>query len=275
MKNRIRLFLCLCVGFVSMFSASGCQLAMEEDSSYEEGKQDRLVGIFVTTENVHEKIYAKLTEVEEYGITTHKYVFEECEGIPFFSVVIEGKMTGMEDYATVMSGDEIFDQHTAYNYTDKGDSVTLEGNMYFAEGVTIYINGVYQEKDGDVYLFPAEIGEYIDNGIECNSKVSEEYNGEETAVNVNFSVVGEPETIDLIGMNEKNESVWHETYKAGEVPEKFVVSDDVQYIMAVTNYSGDYNPKIDIYYGDDTLIVTAKKGDGNVLTQNLVELIWE
>ncbi|SHN52126.1 hypothetical protein [Desulfitobacterium chlororespirans] len=180
--------LCLLM-FIGCF-LTGCQLAKEEGSAG--GYEDRLVGVFVTTEyldlfdfagyvedNVRSlpggpggeivpdgagekyqgRLYAELTKqiltdgVSGHQVEREEYDFPGVEGIAYYSLRVPDSEEG-EGYLTTGSDEGISDGHTSLHSSDGGNSVELEGTIYVpvGSGRTYYFNSMYQSADGRVYV---------------------------------------------------------------------------------------------------------------------------
>lgn len=183
-------FMGLCLFILIGCFLTGCQLAKEEGSagSYE----DRLVGVFVTTEyldlfdfggyledNVRSlpdgpggeivldgagekyqgRLYAELTKeiltdkVSGHQVEREEYDFPGVEGIAYYSLRVPDTAE-REGYITSGSDEGISDGHTSLHSSDEGNSVSLEGTVYVSlgSGRTYYFNPMYQSADGRVYV---------------------------------------------------------------------------------------------------------------------------
>lgn len=173
----------LCCGFL-LFSLMGCQLALKDAGE----NQDRLIGMFVTTEYLdlfdtegyitdnapfltggetivdtsnpkyHGKLYATLTqktsteEETRETSTTEEYIFP-VDGICFFSALMPETQTE-ESYYNGILDPGISNGAIHYNMAEDENITTLDGTLYItpskAEQV-YYFNPVYQSTDGSVY----------------------------------------------------------------------------------------------------------------------------
>lgn len=187
MKNKAGIAAC-CLAAMLLCTLAGCQLAREDKGA--NGCEDRLVGVFVTTQyldlfdmegylNDHLKgnpsgeitidgkaqeyqgrLYATLKKRtltnEETGETTEtdEYAFEGIHGIPYFTALVYDNAR-QTNYRATMADDAISDGHTSLNVGDLENSMALEGTVYVSPGAdlsTYYLNPVYQSVDGRVYV---------------------------------------------------------------------------------------------------------------------------
>lgn len=173
---------------VLLCALAGCQLAQE--SAGPNPYEDRLVGVFLTTEYLdlfdfesylndnlagfsggeivmdgdaekyQGRLYATLatrtltSEETDETIETEEYVFEGVEGIPYFSATVSAT-DEYGSYKTSISDPAISDGKMNLFYGDEANSTTLEGTVYvspISRERTYYFNPVYQSADGSVYL---------------------------------------------------------------------------------------------------------------------------
>lgn len=267
MKSRIKL-LCLCMTLIMMFSVSGCQLAKEEEVSEGEGSKDKFVGLFITTKKVDEKFYAKMTEVEEYGTKVRQYEFEDYEGIPLCQVISSEE--GGEIQTELLKNNAVCDLFMSTEA--KPDCWSIEGNVYFSEPVGIYINRVFQEEDGDVYVVPDEGPRVlISDGTTGTPSATQD----ETTVLMNISVIGVPEKIDFVCMGDGNTVIWSNTYEPGKMPKELEIPEGTEYVVVDTAFKSGYDPIREIYAEDDGFMFTFKVGEVNALEQMQTNLNWK
>ncbi len=280
MKQRYKALIAL---FAAMALAlSGCQLALPDEG---EGN-DRLIGVFITREYLdlfdiegyvadnssrlhfsggetimdgparayEGKIYAALTtkkqtsgtgEVSEYD----EYVFEDIEGIPYFSATMPMK-DGFDSYASSSVGEEISDKKMSVNVGDNEEGTTLEGTIYVAADAwyhSFFANPVYQSADGRVYLmagtgfsgalteggaFTQTLEETIDiaeNGITTKKS---------TSIKLEIRGMAPPERIVMLQMDESGSLLSREEYVPGTLPEELQPHGDAAYLIVET-HSGD------------------------------------
>lgn len=166
----------LCLAAV--FSLSGCRLALEEAES--QPGQDRLAGIFVTTDHVRqgtpeiemnsrgeitfrettEKVYGTLNRendssqppitfpgLEGYGLYCLEFPEKDFDGT---SITINDNEEHMVIYYT---SDDFF---TDLRFSSTDQEEGAEGSLYVSPDnrSAFFFNPVYQQADGQVYLLP-------------------------------------------------------------------------------------------------------------------------
>ena len=185
MKRKLTIAVC-CAVLLSVLPS--CQLAKESIGLNE--TEDRLIGIFITTEHIdlfdfdsylednigsiqggeftidgntqeyQGRLYATMTSKsetsEETGLTmtTEEYTFEGIDGMSYFAPIVRAA-EGHDNYTTVISDEAFSDGHTTLNHGDDESSITLEATVYVAPSgkmQTYYYNPVYQSADGSVYV---------------------------------------------------------------------------------------------------------------------------
>jgi len=160
-------------------------VALANPQTIEETKEDRLVGVFVTTEyldlfdfnsylnnntnnivngrkmkddgSYNGRLYATLEDQvitnEETGetLTRQKYVFSDIDGFEYFTA----EMQNNGQTYTATYGDDVFsDGNTHISVTDFGNSIEIEGTVYVLpkrDDNVFYMNPVYQTDSGDIY----------------------------------------------------------------------------------------------------------------------------
>lgn len=179
------------IGILVILSLTGCQLA--QDSAAGAPDEDRLVGVFLTTEYLdlfdakrymndnlknfsggqmrvnddtqpyQERLYATMVTRtvtdEETGKTsvTEAFVFP-VPGIPYFWARVPA-IGNREGYLTTMSDPAISDGHVDYKMSDDECSVTLTGTIYVSSSSSVrtyYFNPVYQGADGRIYALSGD-----------------------------------------------------------------------------------------------------------------------
>jgi len=185
---------------------TGCQLALENmeiNAAYE----DRLIGVFVTTEHLdlfdfesylHDNIrgisggniivsgntqkyegrlYAELhtkmvtSEVTGESFKREEYVFPDVYGIPYFAVTVTGDEI-IESYITTMSDPAIVDGSMHIHASDDSGKTVLEGTIYVTPGGKerlYYFNPVYQSADDRVYTLAG--GGISTHGVQSEGSV--------------------------------------------------------------------------------------------------------
>ncbi len=292
-KGYLKKFMLAGVMISVLASFASCKLAKEEENA-DEIFGDKMVGCYITTEPIgNGKIYAKFVEKEEDGVKHAEYVFEDYDGIEFYATTIMATEEMLSDYDIASYGDEVSEAHTAWltNENTGTKSEELSGTIYYTERLIFYMNPVYQEKDGDVYMYAAEIGELVstNDGGELTSTISEnatyteddEKISESTKVSVTYSYKQQPKQIKFIYMNNENTVISEEEYEPGKVPNEINVSEEVDYIL-VESYGFDVGKNKDIIVReiydedyDDKYIHTFMDDGRGFCVKFPTEIIWE
>ena len=292
MSKRIKVYILLCISvMMAALSVGGCQLAKDEENGQQGSViTDDLIGVYVTLGSVNtidwmtsqseyadnEKIYATKAEEQVDGTeyTTRVYSFEGIEGIPFFNIYVTDSEYG--DYTSIMCNEAIFDSHQELKVEDELVYTTLEASVYLSDEEIVYLNPVYQEDDGDVYMLPEGVGNHISGNATTACYISEE-NSTEGGVKatITFSVVGTPEKTSFVAMGNEDEVVWSQVYVPGEAPEELKLPEGTQYLIVKTEFAGEQEAKIDVYTKYDEYIHIFKKGTSTALENEGVRLKWE
>ena len=281
----IKKILAIFTAILILFTASGCQLALEDKGEY--NNRDRLVGVLITNEyldlfdmegylkdnlNKHfsgglinidsvdskyqGRLYATLktrTLTDDTGNTfeTREFVFDNVEGIPYFSV----KIPPTEDEVgfTASSSDEaISDGHVSIHESDDEEKTSLEGTIYVAMGQSAtsrYINPVYQSADGSVYaisgsgiMLAGEQGEGSTYTQTLDETTTVRENGKSKTVSFNIkislSIMIPPEKIVIMQMDKDSNIISKTEYFPGKLPETLTPEAGADYII-VESYKRD------------------------------------
>lgn len=294
MSKKINLLLVLSIVLGLL---GGCQLAKEEEKEAIEAieaKEDKFVGVFITyrEDGVYKdingdadengKTYAKLVSYEEDGIIFHDYVFENCDGIPFFHAVVKKEATGMEDYRTSVAGEGLVDTHVVFKSsvnedintgkTETVETAILNSNLYFTKDVIVYLNSVYQEEDGDVYFVKEGIGRMIGEGVSSNAFINKDEENA-TQVDINIKRVTNIKQTSYIVMNSEDEIIERAKFDLDDLPEKIDLSSEAEYMLIKTEYEdGKYS--IETYTEIDNSASILTKGNDLLLMETVLGLEW-
>ena len=184
-KKIIIIFVCIMLVFFTLGMTE--VLHMSNTKMDEENINDRLIGVFITTdyldlfdaegyfndnaekifsggeinENMSNKyqgkLYATLVKKPATGVDTseiqmrQEYIFEGIEGITFFSALYTDDAG---TYRGSSGGNAISDGKIAISSTDEGDRISLEGIIYASTtggANSFYYNPVYQTGNGEVF----------------------------------------------------------------------------------------------------------------------------
>jgi len=316
MRNRKLLILC-----VLLMLLAGCQLARADGMTVQ---SERLIGAFITreyldlfdfegylednistfekggnitienSERYNGRIYAELREVpltnEETGepSSTWEYEFPDLDGITFFAAEI-----------TPPNGDTFYAMHGDNAVSDARYAVgdvnsSIEGTIYFtpADDLVFYVNPVYQDNEGRVYVTTGNgisssgsnwEGATFSTTLEEQQTVAE--NGEETAegfkLTVHFAVRNPPQGVGIIQMDAGNAIVAQDDYDTNELPERIEPEDETEYIIVETRAAAPDGGTIatrEIFdVGDDYITAyTAYVGrEDGIVEARLIELLWK
>lgn len=292
---------CLLTGII----LSGCSLALEEITA---AQQDQLVGVFVTGEYVtvgtpeleidrRGEIKVKEQEEKLYGSVDTFYGGSDCpvsfdglEGFGIYSMQIWDE--NQQSFVGYSTADPFFDE-LRYDIIDRdiGKEENMEGVLY-VDGdsfLQLYVNPVYQQADGSVYLVQGKglSSDSMGNGVKFSQSIGQTVNitnGEaETESNRKFTVqvVGTVAASDmeLLFMDKGNdiiqalsgeqlEELCQEQWPQLEVPQ------GVEYlILQQTGKNGDTTRDI-CSKGQDSLRVIMPTGS-IYLRPCYVTLIWK
>lgn len=259
-----------------VFSMTGCQLARTDLQS----SDDRLVGVLVTeeyldlfdmeaylndnlnlfngdividgdTSDYQGRIYASIipqTLTAEDGriVEDEEITFEDLEGIHFVSARVE---RDNEFFNRVYSSDGIINAHTAYNYTDTEESVSMEGEIWMAHvngNMEAYINPVFEDGNGNYYVTAGQgfstsgdnaVGGIYTQKLEESHTITE--NNETKTVSVSISIslgtMYEPEKYVLLQMDANNQILQKDVYEPGSLPTDLEPKSKTEYILLETH----------------------------------------
>lgn len=240
------------------------------------------------------KIYARKVSVTDTGedgteIKHEEYVFDEVEGFWIFDAQIPETETE-NSYTCLCSEGGLSDVHSKIASNDSGvTSLELTASLYYSYemwGTVFYMNPVYQESDGDIYVVEGfgyavsgdkgSIDGDSSGSQSISDKVTVNENGEETTtestVTINFVPVYVPEEISFIFMNDDNEAVDEKSFVPEKVPESIDVPKGTQYI--ITLQKSEEGSQADVvgkgYYSAEYIM---EEKDG-ICTKASVSLIW-
>ncbi len=262
------------ISVIMLIACGGCQLAVEGGKVGAEVETDALCGVFITFEYLDggddylenadwngvmngdqsslnnreaQKIYAVLKDQE-----THKeYYFEGIEGQRMFSAFINGDGE-REGYYTTCTDDLLMDSMTAYNQTDAGMDVTLEGTLYvcpqvYGRKLTCYCNPVYQTPDGQVYMTPGTgIGGDLEGGSNMSQTLSgtaaKTVNGQEESssgtVKINILSVDYIDKYVLKQFNAQDNVISTLEIKSDNIPKEITFNNDTAYAILEKHCTG-------------------------------------
>ncbi|MBQ4283446.1 MAG: hypothetical protein IJB96_05905 [Lachnospira sp.] len=269
-SNKRKLSLCL-VWIILLIGFAGCGKLAREEGASPAMMGDKLIGGYVTTQALHEKVYGELSTMNENGHEFVECTFDGIDGVHF--VVPDVK----DEYAVMVFDDEVADAHYSVNRTDDVNIHTiLEGTVYYSKNVTFYLNPVYQEKDGDVYMLPDKAVFVGASSRGLKESYNDTYNGSTgemtMEVNVKFEYKPQTEDIRLVYMDDKDCVISTEEFGKTQIPEKISVNKNVQYILLECNGSESYRELMD---RNDDGFLTYHEAKGDICVGQKCELIWE
>lgn len=308
MKKLLAMLLTVCLVL------TGCQLATEETSKDGVVSSDRLVGVVVTTEHLdlfdveaylqdnlddvmdgeigdtsayQGRIYAqavveKSTTEDGVPCTTTYYNFDQIDGIQMLYY----------EANTIREDGSVLAYSFTNGYTSEGFGALSfggdvnEGTIYVPNDtaeVCIYVNPVYQDAEGRLYLV-AGTGlstDYIE-GSSMSQTTSEEYtetiDGEETIYKREFKITVEgiqvPEKVVIYQMSGENQILDRQEYVPGELPEELTPADGCAYIL-VEEYAGDEVTRELLEPGNSTsTIAVSMRSEKMYCTADFCEIHW-
>lgn len=236
---------------VSMFAGlTGCKLAKEEAETLI--INDKLIGCYVTTEPISNgKIYAKLVEMKDDSspYPWYEYRFEGIEGVEMYATTIIDRKGG-NDYDIASYGEELCNTKSVCSY----DYEEIEGTLYYTGAeVYFYMNPVYQEKDGDVYMVECDMAMHTSGHGQMSQTLTGEaaYNvgadsvSQYSKVTVTYISKQEPDKIKFIYMDADSKILQEDEYKPGEVPDEVDIVAGTEYVL-VESYGYDAVEEMDM-----------------------------
>lgn len=306
---------------------TGCQLARADAGEENEKSRDRLVGVFVTTEyldlfdaeqwlkdnpdlvmkgkNVtvdeadpgyYGRLYATLVshtlydaETGEAAGETEKYELEGVDGILYICAT----MTDDEgSHISPQSDEGISDGKLSIHTSDEGEAVTMTGTVYVTPAIAgkgIYINPVYQEPDGGVYVVSGHgmTSNYTGEGgifsqkYEDSVTVAESGKAEQSSrisIEISISITYPPEKLAVTQMDGDNRIVSREEYAAGQTPETIKAQADAEYMIVETHRTvpdGGTVEGRELYLRGEDGFYTLVRGDNGIYAQHWTAVEWE
>ncbi len=270
MKNRVIGVLLLVVLLSGSFTGCKIKLATQE-GKVENLKGDKLVGGYVTTESIEGKVYA----VKEKNDDMVKYVFKDVKGAGLILPELD------DEESLGVFDDGINNRVTGFHDKDEDTrDMTLSGTVYCTKEDLYFLNPVYQEADGDVYMMQDGMGVFMSAGS-CSQSIKEEYTEtgdgkkekQSMEIKVDFKYIHGPDSVKLVYMDGNNQRVKAEEYKAGKVPEEIIVDSDVEYIV-IESYSREGVKREVVSRGDEGLS-TYYENDFNLCVEMESKIEWK
>ncbi|MBN2851402.1 MAG: hypothetical protein JXQ23_01545 [Clostridia bacterium] len=219
-----------------------------------------------------------------YDEETRKFSFDEIEGILFASIRVE------EEYGTCMVGSSsegISDAHNSVSITDDSEDVILKGTIYSLAGqdVNYFINPVYQDNDGNVYVTGGSgissqsnqdsEGETISQTItsEMIVEINKERKKHKTEITIAINLMFAPEKINILEFDQSGECISKKVYLPGEVPKEMVPSTSTEYLVVETYKSGNHITR-EMIEKNDTSFTTFSVKETGICVQNYTAVTW-
>lgn len=304
MKNKKlkKLFLCAPMVMLSLMLSllSGCQLATEEG---DKATEDRLVGVFVTTESLEDvleeaqkseeftldverdavylnRIYAEQRATED-GLAS--YTFTGLDGIGYFNTTQTGEDGDV--YLIPYRDDCLIDAGTTHKVIDGERGMEMESVIYFLatdSDRTFLFNPVYQTEDDRVYVTPS-IGWRGNDGytniMEQNRILT--VNGESeslyTKVTTRVEGVQPAEKYVLIYMDEKHQMISSGEYAPGSMPSEMTIPGGTSYLILETygrNEDGGFLAERQVVNKDDESFATFQMRPDGICVKSYTYLTW-
>ncbi|MBQ9535901.1 MAG: hypothetical protein IJU78_08670 [Clostridia bacterium] len=315
-KSIVVIIACIMLAAFALGAADALRLPDEDEAA--DTERGRLIGVFITREyldlfdeetyfdenpemlisggeisfadaaDYSGRLYAVLeddsfTDEDGTSVMHKKYVFEGVEGISFFASRIQD---GDGAYWNTDSDEGVSDVSAAYNHTDEGTNISLEGTVYAAGGedMTLYPNPVYQLPDGRVYAVSgsgimfggdaigssgsqtlSEKGSYTEDGKTVSA---------ETSVKLTLCVINTPERIAVRQFSGEGELLAAEEYAAGAVPDELDALAETAYVIVETvarTDGGETEISRELYQPEDEYFTARyRREDGICVGQSCI-----
>lgn len=263
---------------------TGCQLAREGEAA-NGGPQDKLCGVFITFEplGINEPLYATAKEEAIEGTRTTTFEFPGFKGLSYFTALVVGEDEA-KTYSTSIGSPEIMDGSTNLAYSDEGTKITLVGKIYTLKDFTVFINPVYQDASGRIYVKPGGTGYYAGAG-KCSVTLSEETKmtrnqaGGTKAENycarveLIFEKVETPVDVVFKEMNGDDEVMRTTLVLPDDIPDSLFWLPDCAYVLAIAR-SGKGGNEVTrtILNIDEQYYIYKYAGENGCLTGKMIEI---
>jgi len=327
MKNKI---IAICLALIICLGLCGCQLALPEGQetgrdrligcfittehldlfdfeAYFNDNAHKLVSggeinLEGDTSAYQNRIYAELydetyTDSEGVEHTTQNYRFAELEGIAYFAPTVYDENG---QYVTFQTGEglsKVNNHLTSHNdetyYTELSATVYAPVDAeaeYEGDEVRFYMNPVYQDAEGGVYLIGGNGAAMnsTDAGMIMSTKLSEEYkttiNGEEKtgggSVKISFATAYVPSLLRIIEMDAKGNVLKLSELDPALLPESYTPDGDTVYIIseavAIAANGEEYTERSFIEpEGEHKDIFILVESESGYLVEDYCEVEWD
>ena len=220
------------------------------DEVVKSAKKGEEVEVESNGKEYNNRIYGRLetieTKNEDGEMVSHKeYVFDDIDGFWIFDATIPATET--EESYTCLCVDGGISNISSAIHNDNGEltELSLTADIYYSYemwGTVFYMNPVYQESDGDIYVVEGtghsvtgDKGSVGSGSQTFSDSIKTTENGEETTfkstVTINYIPVYVPTEISFIFMNDDNKAISELTFKPDEVPDEIKAPEGAEYVL--------------------------------------------
>ena len=281
---------------LAVLMLTGCQLASEEKR--EDPIQDRLVGVFVTFEQMDLEFDIEGWLCDNPGaLGDGDITLDPAEGMEYAGrlpavleedVLVVPGYEGLsilhiqeEDYTTMVTGEGVVELNRHIVAGDDGDSVEAEGTVYFPAGsqVMLCTNPVYMTEDGEYYVVQGQaFHSTIEEGGSMSQSVSDEktwtIDGQETIYAAEFKVTVKgvivAEKVALVWMGEGDKKLSRTEYAPGALPETITAEGD----YLIVEQSAGETVSRSLYQPGDQTVTVYSKGEQPWCVPDAMQVNW-
>lgn len=283
---------------LAILMLSGCQLASEEKR--EDQLQDKLVGVFVTSEHLDLEfdiegwlkdnpgalgdgdITLEPGEGMEYAGKLPVTVGEDCWKVPDREGLSIGRYWNGE-YWTGFSTEGFCELNSHINAGDDGDTVDVEGTIYFPAGseVMLCTNPVYMTEAGEYYVVQGSSFQSSLEGGSMSQSVSDEktwtVDGVEYTYSAKFTAIVQgvklAEKVVLVQMSADHMELDRAEYLPDQMPESVTPAANAAYIIVEEYADGEVTRTL-CQPGGDPIRVFCQE-DQLYCLPRFTEILWE
>lgn len=240
------------------------------------------------TQAYRNRLYAEkkaLPGGEDGEISQYECSFPGVSGFCCFIPVTED--THGSDHITQID-EGISARNLAMKTTDEGDELTMEASIYFSTQVgdcSIYINPVYQSKDGTIYTVAGN-GAFLNGahgpGEAFSTTLKEETSfttGKEarkntTSITVKLEFMNPPKEIILTQLDAQSQVLIRQVHSCDALPEEITPLPEAECILQET-ISPNGETLFHIYGKQDASIQAFTLREDNICTEKSISIQWE